>query len=69
LVTANANLILYSTTMYLYYFYPAYQKVQATSKLSENSWYKRSSNCFHLWLLPFLSLYINQVPEMLYWVH
>ena len=51
------------------------KKSKTTVTLSENSWNKRRYNCFQwcsLWSQPlycyrfFLSLYMNQVPEILY---
>ena len=51
-----------------------YQIVKTSAKLSENSWNK-SFRWPHLWRQRlycyhfFLSLYMNQIPEMLYKVH
>jgi len=51
------------------------KKSKTTATLSENSWNKRRYNCFQwcsLWSLPlycyrfFLSLYMNQLPKILY---
>jgi len=59
----------------LYLPYTVKKKSKTTAKLSEKSRNKHCSNCFqwcHLWRQRlycyrfFLSLYMNQVPEMLY---